>query len=305
MRWRRCGVIYKPDGSSPWATHSALQPTPLRWSPDVIRLYLGFRDAAGVGRVGFVDVDAKNPSRVLQVSQSPVLDIGEAGAFDDNGVVPSAVIAHQGRIYLHYAGYQLGVKIRFTVLGGLAISDDGGDSFRRVRPVPALERTPDEMFFRVAHTVRAEDGVWKVWYGGGSEWRTEAKKSLPVYDIRYLESADGLSFPGKGRVVMANGNADEHRVARPYVIRHGGVYKMFYSVGTVSKGYRLGYAESTDGLSWRRRDAELGLDVSAVGWDSQMMAYSSVVENGGRFYLFYNGNDYGATGVGYAELECW
>ena len=305
MRWSRRGVIFKPDGSSVWATHAALQPTPLRLSDAVVRLYLGLRDGTGIGRVGFIDVDAHNPSRVLSVSREPALDIGPPGAFDDNGVVPSAVVAHGGRVYLYYAGYQLGVKIRFTVFGGLAVSDDGGNSFRRLSPVPALDRTADELFFRVAHSVLLEDGVWKVWYGGGSSWRVEAGKALPVYDIRYLESKDGVTFPGPGRVVMTNGHPDEHRVARPYVIRHAGLYKMFYSVGTVSNGYRLGYAESPDGLHWERKDESLGLAPSPDSWDSQMMAYSSVVLSGDRTFLFYNGNDYGATGVGYAELDSW
>jgi hypothetical protein len=305
MRWAKRGVIYAPDGSSEWAARSALQPTPLRLSADVVRLFVGFRDAAGVGRIGYIDVDADNPSRVLGVSRTPVLDVGEPGTFDDNGVIPSAVARHGDRVYLHYAGYQLGVKVRFTVLGGLAVSDDSGHTFRRVGPVPALERTPEELFFRVAHTAVHEGGRWRVWYGGGNRWIRDGEKTLPVYDIRYLESADGVTFPRAGRVVMENAGPDEHRVARPYVIRHGGLYKMFYSVGTRSKTYRLGYAESIDGLSWRRMDAALGLDVSPAGWDSRMMAYSSVVLHGERAYLFYNGNDYGASGVGYAELESW
>jgi hypothetical protein len=304
MRWRKMGRIYAPDGSSNWAKHSALQPTPLILNQDVVRLFLGFRDDAGVGRVGFVDVEARNPSHVIRISREPVLDIGVPGAFDDNGVIPSAVVRHGDRLYLHYAGYQLGAKVRFTVLGGLAVSSDLGESFRRVSPVPALERTPDELFFRVAHSVLVENGIFRVWYGGGSSWRHTSDKSLPVYDIRYLESADGLRF-GRGRVVLENGSPDEHRVARPYVIRHADRYKMFYCVGTISRGYRLGYAESFDGLKWERRDGDINLDVSSTGWDSTMIAYPAVTFIGDRAFLFYNGNNYGATGVGYAELQSW
>lgn len=305
MRWIKRGVIYAPNGLSRWAKHSALQPTPLRLSDEVIRLFVGCRDEHGIGRIGYVDVDASNPSRVLDVSPEPVLDVGVPGAFDDNGVVPSAIVRHLGRVYLHYAGYQLGVKTRFHVLGGLAISNNDGQTFRRVSPVPVLERTPEELFFRVAHSVVFEDGIWRVWYGGGSQWLTHGEKTLPVYDIRYMVSHDGVTFPREGRVILENCGADEHRVARPFVIRHHGRYRMFLSVGTLSKGYRLGYAESADGLHWKREDQELGLDVSDSGWDSRMMAYASVVLHGERAWLFYNGNDYGATGVGYAELEAW
>jgi hypothetical protein len=36
-----------------------------------------------------------------------------------------------------------------------------------------------------------------------------------------------------------------------------------------------------------------------------MIAYACVVRYKERVYLFYNGNNLGATGFGYAELEHW
>jgi hypothetical protein len=80
---------------------------------------------------------------------------------------------------------------------------------------------------------------------------------------------------------------------------------MFYSIRTVSKGYRLGYAESKDGLNWIRKDEEMGLNVSKDGWDSKMVSYSSVVTFRDKVYMFYCGNNCGETGFGYAALEEW
>ena len=42
------------------------------------------------------------------------------------------------------------------------------------------------------------------------------------------------------------------------------------------------------------------LEPSADGWDSTMTAYPAVVSAAGRMYLFYNGNDFGRAGFGYA-----
>ena len=80
---------------------------------------------------------------------------------------------------------------------------------------------------------------------------------------------------------------------------------MLYSSRTVSKGYRLGYAESDDGLVWERKDEEVGIDVSENGWDSKMICYASEVKYKDRLYMFYNGNNCGETGFGYAVLEEW
>ncbi|HWS55143.1 MAG TPA: hypothetical protein VN228_13490 [Pyrinomonadaceae bacterium] len=305
MRWRKQGMVYGPDGRSEWARHTALQPTPLLTPDGRFRVFVGMRDERGVSRVGFVDVDAANPSRVLRVSGRPALDVGTPGAFDENGVVPCAVVERDGRLYLYYAGYQLGRKVRFYVFGGLAVSDDGGETFRRHARVPVCDRTDRELLFRVIHSIMREGGRWRVWYGGGSEFTTERGYQLPNYNIRYTESADGFSLPEDYAVCVDTGGEDEYRVGRPYVIRHGGLYKMFYSAGTKSRGYRLAYAESEDGVRWERRDAHVGIDVSESGWDSEMQAYPSVVAYGDRVYLFYNGNDYGREGFGYAVLERW
>lgn len=77
---------------------------------------------------------------------------------------------------------------------------------------------------------------------------------------------------------------------------------MFYSVRYVDKLYRLGYAESKDGVNWIRKDNEIGIDVSADGWDSEMICYPAVVKTNNKTFLFYNGNNNGASGFGYAEL---
>jgi hypothetical protein len=80
---------------------------------------------------------------------------------------------------------------------------------------------------------------------------------------------------------------------------------MFFGAGTKEHGYRLAYAESRDGINWQRKDEEVGIEVSESGWDSQMQAFPSVVSYHDQTFLFYNGNDYGREGFGYAVLESW
>ena len=82
MKWIKKGLIYGPPGNSRWAQRWALQPTPWLRDNGTIRIFCGFRTLDGVSRVGYVDVNADNPSEVLGVSPEPVLDIGIPGAFD-------------------------------------------------------------------------------------------------------------------------------------------------------------------------------------------------------------------------------
>jgi predicted GH43/DUF377 family glycosyl hydrolase len=267
-----------------------------------IRVFVGFRDDKGVSRVGYVDLDSADPRRVVKVSEKPALDIGAPGMFDENGAVPCAIVRREGKLFLYYAGYQLGLNVKFFVFGGLAISEDGGESFRRHARVPITDRTDREPYFRVIHSLLLENGIWRIWYGGGDTFSGSGNKpSLPNYDIRYTESPDGISVPEEFTVCVPT-TGEEYRVGRPYVTKSDGSYQMFFGAGTESTGYRLAYAESADGKTWARNDAALGMQVGEEGWDSKMQAYPAVMQIRDKTYLFYNGNDYGRDGFGIAEL---
>lgn len=301
--WKKKGLIFVADQHADWMQSHAMIPTVDKISEDRLRIYLTFCDAKGIGRVGFVEVDATDPSRVLRISDKPALDIGLPGTFDENGVLQTSVVSlPDGRKFLYYAGFELGTQIRYRLLTGLAISEDGGLTFKRVKKTPVLERSDSELHFRGGPFVLFDEGRFKMWYVAGSEWQIIDGKSMPVYVVKYVESADGIHWPEEGRVCIPIQHENEHGFGRPYVVKENGLYRMFYSIRVKHLGYRLGYAESKDNIEWIRKDKEIGLDVSPSGWDSQIICYSAVVSAKGKTYMFYNGNEFGKSGFGYAEL---
>jgi hypothetical protein len=70
-----------------------------------------------------------------------------------------------------------------------------------------------------------------------------------------------------------------------------------------AESYRIGYAESPDGIAWTRLDDRAGIERSAEGWDSQMIEYPFVWVHKGRKHMLYNGNGFGESGFGWAVLE--
>src|ERR1043166_3612757 len=210
MKWVKKGLIYAPDGSVRWARKYAYPASPLLMHDNTLRIYLAFCDDNMVGRAGYVDLDVDNPSVIRGVSSQPVLDIGEPGAFDENGVVPTSVIRVGELIYMYYVGYQLGYKVRYFQFQGLAISADGGNSFTRYSRVPVLDRSDRELLNRASAFVMHDDGIFRMWYVGGSEWITAHGKTLPTYNMRYLESADGKTWGKEGRVCLVFQNDNTH-----------------------------------------------------------------------------------------------
>jgi hypothetical protein len=299
MKWIKRGLIFGPDGSMSWARHSALTPTPILIEPDVIRVYVGFRDEGGASRIGFVDLAADHPSTVLGVSSRPVLDIGMPGTFDDNGVILGDVIRDGDRLRMYYVGFQCVQRAKFLAFSGLAFSRDGGNSFERSSPAPVMDRDADALFIRAVHTVLFEGGRWKAWYAGGSGWQLLNGQPYPKYAIWYTESQDGVSFRSPGTLCL-DVSGSEYRIGRPRVYKKDGGYQMYFTRGDTQGGYFPGYAESIDGIKWVRRDDLLGIDLSASGWDSRTLCYPSLLRWNDRTYLFYNGNDMGRDGFGYA-----
>src|SRR6056297_2353062 len=125
MKWQKKGLIYCPGAEIDWAKDSALTPTPILINDDTIRVYAGFRDELGISRIGFLDLDANNPSTIKYISKKPALSIGSPGEFDDNGMILGDVIKYNNQFYMYYIGFQIVQKVKFLAFTGLALSKDG------------------------------------------------------------------------------------------------------------------------------------------------------------------------------------
>jgi len=138
-----------------------------------------------------------------------------------------------------------------------------------------------------------------MWYVSGTGWEN-GPEPRHRYHLKYAESDDGVRWRRDGTVCIDYRDESEYAIARPCVLRDGERYRMWFS----SRGdaYRLGYAESADGLEWERLDDQAGIEPSGSGWDSEMVEYPWVFDHGGERHMLYNGNGYGATGVGHAVL---
>lgn len=311
MKWEKKGIIFRPDHNSEWMAHHACVPIADKIDDSVLRIYFGPRDREGRTTTTFIEVEADSPSKVRYVHDRPVLGLGKLGAFDDSGAMPSCIVNHGDRKFLYYIGWNKCVTVPYRNAIGLAVSDDGGLTFERVCEGPIVDRTPAEPYFCASPFVLYDERErkWKLWYASSTGWIRIHGHPEPRYQIKYAESEDGVSWTRRNTVCLEYTFEGEAN-ARPCVIKENGKYRMWYCFrGSVdyrsdkAQAYRLGYAESRDGIHWDRRDAEVGIERSDDGWDSVMMEYPYVYEHKGRKYLLYNGNGFGETGIGYAVLK--
>ena len=298
MKWVKHGRVFEPAGQAPWiGTHAALPS--LDDGADGLRVFFSSRDARGRSHIGFSRLDLNAPER-SDVAPIAALTPGSLGAFDDAGVSNSCVIRNGGRFYLYYTGWSLGVSVPFYLAAGVAVSDEGV-IFRRESGAPLLERNEVDPFLTASPWVLVDGGMWRMWYVSGTSWELVNGEPRHRYLIKYAESHDGLRWSRSGIVCIGYQDDREYAFGRPCVLRDGNVYRMWYSCR--GERYQLGYAESSDGISWVRKDGEAGLLPSDEGWDSEMITYPAVFRHRGRPHMLYNGNDYGRTGIGLAIAE--
>lgn len=311
MAWIKKGLIYKPSGDLWFSkSHAQVPVVDFEQATNSFKVYFSTRDEDSRSLPSWVRLDADNPQKILEEAADPLLPLGELGTFDDCGVMPSWLVNHEGKKYLYYIGWNVRNTIPYHNAIGLAISEDGGETFHKFSDGPLWDRNYIEPQYSGSSCVIIEDGTWKNWYLSCTEWRVIECKPEPRYHIKYAESDDGINWRRDGTIAIDYKSDDEAGLVKASVFKEGGLYKMYFAYRNfsnyrtdINNSYRIGFAESIDGVNWDRMDENSGIDVSSEGWDSLMITYPHIIEHNERRLMFYNGNGFGASGFGYAEYK--
>lgn len=305
--WQKKGLVYKPEGSL-WFSRTHAQVPFAYKHEDFVRVYFSTRDDKGQSRPTFIDVDYNDPTNVLYIHDAPILELGGPGEYDETGSMPAWFIdMPNGDILLYYTGWnRTWNSYRLSV--GLSLSTDGGITFKKMFRGPILDRSIHHPIWAAQPSVMVEDGVWRMWYITAQYCEYINNYPEPFYRCQYAESQDGIHWQPTGDVVI---DFDDflNAVGRPSVFKENGIYKMIYSYRNAhnyrtdrNQSYRIGYAESLDGVKWERKDHLVGIAKSEDPnqWDYEMINYCHTYLHNNKRYLLYNGNGFGASGFGYA-----
>lgn len=311
MKWNKKGLIFNVENISQWAHSHCHKPTPLLIDEITLRVYFGVRDIKGRTRTTFVDVDITNIDdfKVRYIHNKPIIDLGKIGTFDDSGANVCSVMRVDKLIYMYYIGWNPSTTVHTRNAIGLVISEDNGLTFNRLYDGSILDRNKEEPYYTGAVDIIKQGDTWKMWYTSGSRWKMINGKPEICYHIKYATSHDGIDWI-RNNVDCILPLHELEVVARPSVLFENGVYKMWYSKRRIDgfrinsqNGYRGGYAESYDGVKWKRLDEMFGIGLSENDWDSEAIAYPYVFKLKGKYIMLYNGNGFGKTGFGYAIYE--
>lgn len=277
-----------------WYQSGVSQPTVLREGGTYRMWFTGWNDAeGGKSRIGYA---TSTDGIDWVVHPDPVLDTGPPGAFDEGDLGGPSVLRDGGLYHMWYAGFSDRDRIgHATSLDGINWTKD---------PSPVLDVGPQGAWDNrlvSAPSVLKDGNVFMMWYEGRSQDLTDR--------IGLATSPDGVHWTRAGAdPVLSEGDQgawDEYGVTTPSVVRTDSGYHMFYAGMNADDwdayewgGYRrIGYAHSTDGLTWQKGsdNPQLGpsppfLDHDDV-WNSQGVYNPAAIwdANAGVFELFARG----------------
>jgi predicted GH43/DUF377 family glycosyl hydrolase len=312
MKWLKKGRIFIPNHNFGWMNSHAQIPTVLV-KEDRLRVYFATRPQNNLGLTTFIDLDKRDPRKILYIHDKPILEVGKPGMFDNHGIFPSHVMIVEDRIFLYYVGWYRGTSIPYHNAVGLATSDDGGVTFSKMFEGPIVDRTPTEPYSMGAVYIIHKDEQYHMFYNCVFDWIYINNKYEPLYHIRHALSNDGIEWKKTGQIIVKE-NYYKEAVARPSILHRDSIYHMWFcyrgseDFRNGKDSYKIGYAFSENLVDWTREDRLAGIHTSDDDWDSKMLAYPYVVNVDGETLMFYNGNGFGTSGFGYAiaswEEEC-
>lgn len=245
-------------------------------------------------------------SSALTRVSAPIISQGGAGAWDEWKIGPLAILRMGAGDYrMWYEGIDNDAGNPGDTKIGYATSSDGL-SWSKYGSNPIFsfssawennEVSPDTVIWDSGAS------IFKMWYHGGH--------NVGPRQIGYATSSDGIAWTrDAGNPILTVGGAgqwDDEDVADCAVIRMASNdYRMWYKGNGGALPQPIGYATSTDGISWSKSGSNPVFTVGSGGqWDEHDIMGSDVLKlpNDPRFHLFYSANrntDF-VAGLGYAS----
>ena len=228
---------------------------------------------------------------------SPVITKGEPYVSDFYAISDCWVLNDNGTYKMWYTGG--GAVYPDTILHSsihYATSSDG-IHWQKYNQNPVLDINAsgwDSLGVETVSVIIDEQAMpsqrYKMWYAGQTinDYR---------YDIGYAYSSDGIQWVKHSQSVIMVGQSGEWDnlfLEGPSVIKENDGYKMWYAAFDVDVNGQIsdnkvciGYATSTDGVTWVKYSGNPVMVPDGTGWDGVYMQDPHVIKYNNSYHMWY------------------
>jgi hypothetical protein len=237
------------------------------------------------------------------------LSPGPAGAFDAGGVSgPGMVLkAASGDYRMWYEAVDASTSPS-TNRTGYATSSDGDvwtKSGSNPLFVPSGAAENNEASFTCVF-FDVNDSAYRAYYHGGNNSGGTFGRAIFYATAPDLTNGGTWTRANSGVPILQKGTSgawDDSFVADAKVIQVAAAdYRMWYHGARISDGKgQIGYATSTDGVTWTKSVANPVIALSAGSWEDNIFCFCPLMISGSEFHGWYNAVDgSGNARMGYA-----
>ena len=299
MIWKSLGIIFNPKSIKSIKSHSWV-PTVIKYKRDEARVFFAGRDKFNHSSIYAFNISLKKPYKILKKTTKPVLSKGDLGFFDDSAAIPSHIIKIKNKYFLYYIGWTQGITVPYISSIGLATSKSLFSNFTKFKKSPIIGRTEEDPIFVASCFVQKKGNKFEMIYTSNTSWKKKGKKLIPRYFLKLASSKNGIDWKFKKKIMKFK-SKNEVAISRPWIIKHKNKEYIFYSYRT--KNYKIGFAKFNKKKQLVRYDSLLKIQNNIDKFDNKMQEYSSVIDYGNKYLMFYNGNNFGEKGIGLAEIN--
>ena len=299
-------IIINPSKDIWWISMSVGPSFVRQLNKNKIEVFLTGRDKYGISRIGrsILEIHNETSLRLLEIEENPILDIGPPGCFDENGVSYPWIVIHKDIEYLYYVGWVKGGRNRFQNFLGLATKSFEEKIFKRKYNVPILDRTQKEPYGTGSCCVINYKKKWLMLYTSFLPWAGKSKASYihpniqPSYDIKLATSKDLINWERSYKNIL-DFKSGEFIHGKPVLYENSkDMFELYFSAR--GEAYRIAYASGSNINNMIRGE---NLKFNSKEWISETQEYAFPIKINGHKFLFFNGNGYGKTGLGYSILK--
>lgn len=317
MKWIKSGKIFDPTnhGLEDFDCDDFAQSPQALVFDNFVRIYFSTRKKDGDGMflsvIRFVDY-SKDFKSILAYSKKEVVSLGDLGTFDEHGIFPFSPLSVDNDVIAYTCGWSRRKSVPVETSTGYVKSFDNGETFVRIGKGPILTNSVNEPFLVGDSFVKKFGNVYHMWYIFGKKWMNESidEPTARIYKIAHAQSNNSIDWKKDEAVQIISDRLDENECqALPSVVFFKGLYHMVFCYryatdfrNNPDRGYKLGYANSKDLITWTRNDEAIEFS-SDTEWDRDMVCYPNIFEMDNELFLLYNGNLFGKFGFGIAQLK--
>ena len=310
--WVKKGRVLTPEFVGDRSAHSLSAPCVINLKDGRLRMY--FWTVGKGGHALFAAESTRNdPTKWKLVNDKPMLAADTSSNLRNQGPSFPWIVPRDDAPWLMYycAWGTWAPPGELSNRTSLAISQDEGHTWKVIKE-PLLPLGPSGSFDAgmtgSVCVLKFTPNDYRMWYTAGERYEHIEGSKRGIVHLGYATSQDGIVWRRHPQPQLSPRLSDsrpfETVVSKPCVLKLNDTYHMWFSVYQMEgNGYRLGYARSKDGKNWNRVLNQEILALTPGGFDSVNQSYPNIIEIDDELWMFYVGNSFGATGIGWATMK--